>query len=177
MRAFAVGISLLVSVMAAKAQTYSGNDLSTHCATDMPFVAGYIGGFTDKAIVDEVTVSLISVGEVQKIDGNNEHAYMMTKSQAALAMRGYCVPDGATVHQAADLYCKYLSDNPAQRQLTAVGLLDLALKAGWPCRWSHQRFGHSGRRRLDDNSRGKEPEPLLDTNDRRGIPDASGGRG
>jgi hypothetical protein len=81
-----------------------------------------------------MTVSLISVGEMQKIDGANEHAYMMTKSQAALAMRGYCVPEGATVHQAADLYCKYLSDNPAQRQLTAVGLLSSALKAGWPCR-------------------------------------------
>jgi Rap1a immunity proteins len=79
-----------------------------------------------------MTVSLISVG--QKIDGANEHAYMMTKSQAALAVRGYCVPEGATVHQAADLYCKYLGDNPAQRQLTAAGLLSLALKAGWPCR-------------------------------------------
>jgi hypothetical protein len=133
MRAFAVGISLLVSIAAAKSQTYSGNDLSTHCATDMPFVAGYIAGFNDKAVLDEMTVSLISVGAVQDIDRATEPAYMMTKSQAASAMRGYCVPEGATIRQAADLYCKYLSDNPSQRQLTAVGLLGLALKAGWPC--------------------------------------------
>jgi hypothetical protein len=132
-RAFAIGLGMLVSIAAAKSQTYSGNDLSTHCATDMPFVTGYIAGFNDKAILDELTVSLISVGEAQKTNGANEPAYMMTKSQAGSAMRGYCVPEGATIRQAADLYCKYLSDNPSKRQLTAVGLLGLALKAGWPC--------------------------------------------
>lgn len=134
MRAFSVAISLLVSVVAAKAQTYNGNELSQRCATDIPFVAGYVAGFTDKAIVDQVTVTVISVGEVQKIDGNNKPPYMMTKAQATDAIHGYCVPRGATIQQAADLYCKYLHDNPAQRQLTAVGLLDLALKAGWPCK-------------------------------------------
>jgi hypothetical protein len=42
---YALGERRLPASAAAKAQTYSGNDLSTHCATDMPFVAGYIAGF------------------------------------------------------------------------------------------------------------------------------------
>lgn len=97
----------------------------------MPFVAGYVAGVTDKATIDQMLVTLISVGEVHEKD---QPAHMMTKVQAGDAIRGYCAPKGATVQQAADLYCKYLQDNPAQRQKTAIGLLYEALKAAWPCK-------------------------------------------
>jgi hypothetical protein len=100
----------------------------------MGFVAGFVAGVTDKAIVDEVLASLISVGEAQKTGSENGRAYMMNKTQAGAAIRGYCAPQGATIQQAADLYCKYLQDNPGRRQLTAVGLLDAALNAEWPCK-------------------------------------------
>jgi hypothetical protein len=63
----------------AKAQSYSGSELSHQCATNMPFVAGYIAGVTDKATVDEMLVTLISVGEVHEKD---QPAYMMSKAQA-----------------------------------------------------------------------------------------------
>jgi hypothetical protein len=131
MRVFSVAVFLLATVVAAKAQTYSGNELRQQCATNMSFVAGYIAGVTDKATVDEMLVTLVSVGEVHEKD---QHAPMMTKAQAGDAIRGYCAPKGATIQQIADLYCKYLQDNPAQRQLTAVGLLDAAIKTAWPCK-------------------------------------------
>ena len=134
MKTFAVAAYLLLGVLGARAQ--SGNELSQQCLTnDKVLVFGYVEGVLDKAVVDSEVLFhfYFDTYEVRKpaerIETDNQALV-----RSFLAVDGYCVPKEVTFEQKADVFCKYLLDNPDQRTKNAAELLGSALKTAWPCK-------------------------------------------
>jgi hypothetical protein len=46
----------------------------------------------------------------------------------------YCAPKGVILDQVTDVFCQYLSANPAERHKSANYLLVQALNKAWPCK-------------------------------------------
>ncbi|MGW5960650.1 Rap1a/Tai family immunity protein [Methylorubrum thiocyanatum] len=44
-----------------------------------------------------------------------------------------CMPEGVSIQQARDVFCKYLSDHPESRHRTAAHLVLESIKTAWPC--------------------------------------------
>jgi hypothetical protein len=131
-------ISFLSVVASAFAGFYTGNEVEAQCQVNKPFVYGYVSGAVDKATKDApalygfyieifgvlgVKQSVVETNKINEALGNT-----------ALEIEGYCIPTGATVAQTSDVFCKYLQENPAQRQKSAAELLKVALKSAWPCK-------------------------------------------
>jgi len=49
-------------------------------------------------------------------------------------IENYCIPAGASLGQAVDVFCKYLKDNPEERHLPASVLAAKSLGLAWPCK-------------------------------------------
>ncbi len=45
----------------------------------------------------------------------------------------YCIPDGVSRAQMADVYCKYLGDNPAERHKPSAALFNTSFTKAWTC--------------------------------------------
>ena len=56
-----------------------------------------------------------------------------TGSMTGPAVRRYCMPDGVTNAQMADVAHKFLRENPARRHLGAAHLVRQSFTAAWPC--------------------------------------------
>jgi hypothetical protein len=139
----------LMGVGPASAQQ-TGNKIFDACSQNPAFVAGYVSGANDKTIVDVRVLSgrlFLNLNEKMrnmaaddgtfKSEQNRSEAAEFLNEQiraAENAMSPYCTPDGVIVAQAADLFCKYLKDNPAERQKDAAELLVAALNSAWPCK-------------------------------------------
>lgn len=135
MRVFAIAAFMVSSLAAAQAGFYSGNDMMEQCLTNKPFISGYVSGVLDKGIIDAPALYEFYV-ETFNSKNSEETNAKINKSlgEASVAMEGHCIPKGATVGQTRDIFCKFLQDNPAQRQKNAAELLGMALKAAWPCK-------------------------------------------
>jgi hypothetical protein len=92
----------------ARAAFMTGNDLYQQCASSGPVESGQCGGYLE-AIADAM-------------EANSLHG--------ATA----CLPAGVQLGQVRDVAMKYLSANPATRQLPAEVLVGAALFAAFPCR-------------------------------------------
>jgi hypothetical protein len=125
---------LLLGILGARAQ--SGNELSQQCLTNNKvLVFGYVEGVLDKAVVDsEVLLHFYfdTYDKLKTADRIERDNQVLVRS--FLAVDGYCVPKEATFEQKADVFCKYLLDNPDQRTKNAAELLGSALKTAWPCK-------------------------------------------
>jgi hypothetical protein len=134
MKTFAAAAFLLLGVLGARAQ--SGNELSHQCLTNnRGLIFGYIEGVLDKAVVD---TDVLFHFYFDTYDGPKTAERIEKDNQAIihsfLAVDGYCIPKEATFEQKADVFCRYLLDNPDQRTKNAAELLGVALKSAWPCK-------------------------------------------
>jgi Rap1a immunity proteins len=112
--------------------------------------AGYVSGANDKTSVDvqvlrgrlfmnlndKMRNMVADDGTLKSVQNRSEAAEFSNEQIRAAenAMSSYCTPDGVIVALAADLFCKYLKDNPAERQKDAAELLVAALSSAWPCK-------------------------------------------
>jgi hypothetical protein len=132
LKILAVGWTSMLCI--ASADALSGEQLKEQCLVNKQMIAGYIAGALDKAAVDSDilfrfyfdTYDVLKTAE--RIEKDNR---VLAKS--SLALDGYCIPEAITLEQKASAYCKYLADNPAQRNRNAAELWAAAAKAAWPC--------------------------------------------
>lgn len=62
------------------------------------------------------------------------HAGSTGKGPPGLPWHMFCPPEGATLQQAADIFAKYLTQNPAIRHRDAFRLARRSLIDAWPCK-------------------------------------------
>jgi hypothetical protein len=122
---------MIVASGNVNAAAISGNEIYEYCRTDRGFLNGFVSGVNDKSILDEQVLSGLYLHMLPK--DRPPESDMLTLHYFLGQMSGYCTPEGATLNQAADIFCKYLQDTPAERQRKAADLLVTALKATWPC--------------------------------------------
>jgi len=130
LKAVPILILLLVSSN-SNAAAISGNEIYEYCRTNRGFLIGFVNGFNDKSILDEQVLSGLYLHMLPKDQPPDSDIRRLHYFLGQIS--GYCTPEGATLDQAADIFCKYLQDTPAERQETAARLLARALKAAWPC--------------------------------------------
>lgn len=118
----------------SSADALNGERLVEQCLANKLMVAGYVAGASDKASVDsDILVRFyFDTYDVHKtaerIEKDNR-----TLTRSSLALDGYCIPEAITLEQKASVYCKYLADNPEQRNRNASELWVAAARAAWPC--------------------------------------------
>lgn len=134
MRMIFVGVFLLANAAIAKAET-TGNELHRFCEPRSALLDGYVSGVVDKATVD-----IAALYDLYRVTLNISDAVARTErdahefNKAAVVISQFCVPKGATRGQVTDVFCKYLKDNPAERQKNATKLMVTALNRVWPCK-------------------------------------------
>lgn len=127
-----VVLTMIVASGNVNAAAISGNEIYEYCRTDRGFLNGFVSGVNDKSILDEQVLSGFYLHMLPKDQPPDSDMRILHYFLGQ--MTGYCTPEGATLDQAADIFCRYLQAAPAERQETAARLLARALKATWPCR-------------------------------------------
>jgi hypothetical protein len=120
-RWFAILI-LALSASSASATFYNGNELYELCQRDR--VALYIAGYLDKSWQDRIATTYFMP------ESSSKNAAVKAVNKA---IRGYCIPERATLGQLGDVVCKYVKENPKDRTKEAVGLINLAFLDAFPC--------------------------------------------
>lgn len=131
MRALAAAYVLLASA-AHSAEVpptafLSGNDVHRWCQRDKAMAQSYVAGLYDMA-----------AHGASAIDGMRHWHKDMPSNDAEVDFAldrvvGYCKPDRATLEQVTDVFCKYLADNPAERDGLPAIMFPKALTKAWPC--------------------------------------------
>jgi hypothetical protein len=132
-----LAVSLISMLCIASADALSGAELGEQCLANKQMIAGYVAGALDKAMVDSDilfrfyfdTYDVLKTAE--RIQKDNR-----TLTKSSLALDGYCIPGAITLEQKANVYCKYLADNPTERNRNAAELWVTAARAAWPCQQS-----------------------------------------
>jgi hypothetical protein len=104
----------------ANAAIYDGNRLVSMCISGTGFVQGYVGGQIDKGMEDVGIVSVQMAGDKRLHD-------------VIFTIEAFCLPQGVVLGQAVDVFCRYLTENPAERHLPAPQLVSKSLSKAWPC--------------------------------------------
>jgi len=143
MRVFAVAICFLIGIGAANAQFVTGNTFTEQCNKRLPNVyygvAMFVAGVMDKAATDERALGKYeqdTEGDPKNSTDARVGKVIANLAIALGAIKSYCIPQGATIGQAADVFCKYLKDNPADRHKNAADLVTTALNDAWGCKLS-----------------------------------------
>ena len=121
MKSILAGGLLALFATCANSAVYNGNRLAELCLGDRSFVTGYVVGMMDKAS-DDIGISSIRFAGDQRL------------GLVVFEIENYCVPAQASVGQAVDIFCKYLTENPGERHLPASILAAKSLSAVWPCK-------------------------------------------
>lgn len=126
-RLILVLLLLDIIVATAKAAT-TGNQIQNVCKSD--FIDAYVKGLEDKALQDAETAFGAGISVVR-----GEHAAANRKEVDRLLrlIKGYCVPEGATIAQISSVFCRYLEATPAERHKPSAELFNTALSLAWPC--------------------------------------------
>lgn len=132
LKILAFGLTLMLCMPSADALI--GDELIEQCLANKQMIAGYVAGALDKAAVDSDilfrfyfdTHNVLKTAE--RIEKDNR-----TLTKSSLALDGYCIREEITLEQKVSVYCKYLADNPTQRNRNAAELWVAAAKAAWPC--------------------------------------------
>jgi hypothetical protein len=117
----------------AKAGFFDGNKLFEDCKSSKIFVLGYVSGAFDGAEIGQQAVFSIYMRALAEIKTPID---ALNKSYEANleAVGAYCAPKGVILMQMTDLFCQYLSTNPAERHRPGNELLINALNKAWPCK-------------------------------------------
>ena len=127
MKACAVAITLLLAFLANQVAAYTGNDLLRLCqgevgTTDRSTCLGYIMGSATSSSRAMILYYHSSVGSDPQ-----EAVQFEARSL------GYCIPEGATVGQMADVTMAYMRDYPEQRHIEAAYVIIYAFREAFPC--------------------------------------------
>ena len=129
-----IGLALALT---SSAMAMDGKTLHNFCQmNDKAFVAAYTVGLIDKAQEDSAGTGFDRFVSGLDFPNTFENVGALAKglNEVRGEVEGYCIPDAAKATQGADVVCKYLADNPAQRNKSAASLVRQALIAAWPCR-------------------------------------------
>jgi hypothetical protein len=125
---------LCVSIAAPHAENYNGNKLYEQCEKNKLLIYFYVGGVIDKAEADTEALNRISNRLDEKLETVSQRMALLAGMHFALKeVQGWCVPKGATLGQAGDVFCKYLRNNPAERNKGASAILTTSLGEAWAC--------------------------------------------
>ncbi|WP_367889893.1 Rap1a/Tai family immunity protein [Neorhizobium galegae] len=120
-------IVTLVAVLiagSARAEFYDGNGLHELCRSENPAVIGYVAGWVGKHEWDK-GVAFTAV--------HNHRKQVDLSFYERQINDNVCVPVGAKVGQASDIFCKYLLNHPEDRHFKGQTLVAAALREAWPC--------------------------------------------
>jgi hypothetical protein len=129
-----VTFSLLTTC--ANAQFFTGNKMLEVCGKpNRTPISTYLAGVMDKGSVDWAGLMGMRDGTA-KFEKREDVKKGITSTLDLVAdsTKPYCVPKNATLGQATDVFCKYLLENPKDRNESASYLADQAFRDGWPCR-------------------------------------------
>jgi Rap1a immunity proteins len=121
-------------ITAPHAENYTGNKLHELCEKNKPLIYFYVGGVIDKAEADAEALNRLSNRLDEKLETVSQRMALLAGMHFGLReVQGWCVPKGATLGQAGDVFCKYLRNNPAERNKGASALLTTSLNEVWAC--------------------------------------------
>jgi hypothetical protein len=137
-------ICFFISTVLANAQFFTGNQFSELCQKKHIGVGVYVAGVVDKAATDETALSKYQIATEDSKSLSAERAGKVIANLAISLgeIKSYCLPKGVIVDQVADVFCKYLRDNPAGRQKNAAVLVTAALNGAWPCSLADVKAGN-----------------------------------
>jgi hypothetical protein len=126
-------LCLLLWSADTRAGEMNGNELLELCQSNPSFTTGYVTGLIESSSrAYLVVLSRYSATPLIRTD-EEAHAWVARLKAAENEILGYCIPQGATRVQSKDVVCRYLQDNPANRQLSAAFLARAGLSKAWPC--------------------------------------------
>lgn len=124
-----IAITLAVFVgMAPPAAAFSGNSILEICGTNAALVAMYAAGVSDGHADTVNRFKLLR----EKPDLDADFVEGM-KNLETIVTGHYCIPKEVTFRQLGDVFCKFLRENPAQREYVAALLFSTAMAQVWPC--------------------------------------------
>ena len=129
-----IGLALALTT---SAMAMDGNQLHNFCAMkDKAFIAAYTVGLIDKAREDSAGAGFDKFVSRLNFPNTPENVGALAEglNDVRDGVEGYCIPDAAKATRGADVICKYLADNPAQRNKSAASLVRQALITAWPCK-------------------------------------------
>lgn len=117
----------LLSIMptTAAADYFTGNSIHQLCSENRPVVSGYIAGWVGKQEQDAHAMT--------KLRGMMPWPYRSIVAQAGSSMSAACIPEGATLGQITDVFCKNVETMPEVRHLPASDILAAALRLTFSC--------------------------------------------
>jgi hypothetical protein len=124
----------LAPMHAATSAEFRGEEINDTCLTSRFWVTGYVSGYIDKSHSDQHVLHTLKDKTSSLHPGETPDKDLAAYGEADRDIHGYCLPDRITFSQVSEMFCKYLRDNPAQRQKPATELLDIAMKQTWPCK-------------------------------------------
>lgn len=129
-QALAIATCLLAvawPMFAYPAEEFTGNQPHDLCnPAGKPLLTGFVVGVMEKAKSDMASSIPYFLAHGKKQLNVEDMAYLGTISN-------HCKRDNVTFGQSGDIECKYLTDNPAERDKKAAVLVMDALHAAYPC--------------------------------------------
>jgi hypothetical protein len=143
-KVLAAAICFFISTVTASAQFFTGNQFNELCQKKHIGVGVYVAGVVDKAATDETALSKYeqSTEDSKSLSPERAGKVIANLATALGEIKSYCLPKGVIVDQVADVFCKYLKDNPAGRQRNAAVLVTAALNDAWPCTLADVKAGN-----------------------------------
>jgi hypothetical protein len=117
--------ALLIAFASCSHAALIGNDLADYCKKKRHgyYREGFCVGF------------VIGVMNAMTVRDAQERARGSGGPRGeSLAPRRYCIPEGVTFEQAADVVVSYLNEHMEFHKRPAAELVDYALTKAWPCR-------------------------------------------
>jgi len=126
----AITIALLMG-MARPAAAFSGNSIFEMCRTNPERVAIYAAGISD---AHDSAVNAFKLLHKSVAGDQDAGLPQATKNFETVVIGRYCIPEGVTVRQVGDVFCKFLRENPERREYVAALLFQTAMSQAWPCK-------------------------------------------
>lgn len=130
--AAAVIFSSVVPQKLAAGTFFSGNDLFQYCASNRSFISGFVAGAFDKTEID-YNAFLGLFFDMLDPDPSKVKTGEKSLTIWSPVIKGYCSPAQINVQQVSDIFCHYMTTNPATRHTGAAYLLNQSLIQAWPC--------------------------------------------
>ncbi len=125
---------LCAGISAPHAENLTGNMLYPQCEKNKLAIHYYVGGVLDKAEADTEALNGLSNRLDEKLETVSQRMALLAGVYFALKeVQGWCIPQGVTLGQASDVFCKYLRSNPAERNKGASAILKTSFGEAWVC--------------------------------------------
>lgn len=110
-----------------KGYFFTGNGMYSWCQLNRSMAQGYTAG-----VWDQSARAWFYLDSLRNQTGVLDARGVIGKE----VLVGYCEPPHVTVEQITDVFCAYLRETPAERDIPAALLFSKAMKKAWPCKKS-----------------------------------------